>query len=57
MKLAGIGLFFLLGILCSSIFACELNEIELLDGSMISGEIINALERAGVGRIPLIDSK
>jgi hypothetical protein len=63
MKIAGIFLSFLIVILCSSVFAGELREIELLDGSVISAEIVSfsdgiyTLKSVSLGTIKINESK
>ena len=63
MKIAGIFLSFLLVILCSSVSAGELREIELLDGSVICAEIVSfsdaiyTLKSVSLGTIKINESK
>lgn len=63
MKRASIGLFILLGILYGSVFAGELREIELLDGSVILGEIVSfsdgvyTLKSGSLGTVQINESK
>jgi len=63
MKLASIGFFLLLGILHGSVYASELREIELIDGSVISAEIVSfsdgvyTLKSGGLGTIQINESK
>jgi hypothetical protein len=63
MRLAGIGFFLLLGVLYGSVFAGQLREIELDDGSVICGEIISfsngvyTLKSGSLGTIQINESK
>lgn len=63
MKLAGISFLFLLVILCGSLLAGEVREIELTDGSVIHGEIVSfsgglyTLKSSSLGTIQINESK
>jgi len=63
MKLAGISFLFLLVILCGSLLASEVREIELTDGSVIHGEIVSfsgglyTLKSSSLGTIQINESK
>lgn len=63
MRLVGAGLLFLLGILYGSVFAGEVREIELNDGSVICGEIVSfsngvyTLKSGSLGTIQIDESE
>jgi len=63
MKRASIGILILLGILYASLFAGELREIELMDGSVILGEIVSftdgiyTLRTGSLGTVQINESK
>jgi hypothetical protein len=63
MRILGAGLLFLLGVLCGSVFAGEVREIELNDGSVICGEIVSfsngvyTLKSGSLGTIRINESE